>query len=124
MGKFIEKINKKKIKILRKDKIINESGEVTQQGVSLLVCLESSKLYEEMDILCPGSMEVVYRFAEMFIDENKHEALLDMIKEIYLIVDLPEPQYLDSLYELPSDLVFYTEEMTADWGDYLLQESM
>lgn len=124
MGKFVEKINKKKIKILRKDKIINESGEVTQQGVSLLVCLESSKLYEEMDILYPGSMEVVYRFAEMFIDENKHEALLDMIKEIYLIVDLPEPQYLDSLYELPNDLVFYTEEMTADWGDYLLQESM
>lgn len=124
MGKFVEKTNKKKIKILRKDKIINKSGEVTQQGVSLLVCLESSKLYEEMDILYPGSMEVVYRFAEMFIDENKHEALLDMIKEIYLIVDLPEPQYLDSLYELPNDLVFYTEEMTADWGDYLLQESM
>ena len=58
----------------------------------------------------------------MFVDENKHETLLDIIKEIYLIVDLPEPGYLNSLYELPNDLVFYTAEMIADWGDYFLQE--
>ena len=63
MGKFVEKINEKKIKILRENGIINQSGKVTQQGVSLFVCLESNKLYEEMNILYHGSMEVVYRFA-------------------------------------------------------------
>lgn len=112
------------MEILKENGAIDESGKITEQGISLLVCLESDKLYEEMEAISPFSMNIIYRFAEMFIDENKHESLLDMIKEMYLTVELPEPEYLDSLYEQPEQLVFFTEEMAADWSDYLMQDNL
>lgn len=115
MDNFIEKVNEEQMEILKENGAIDESGKITEQGISLLVCLESDKLYEEMEAISPFSMNIIYRFAEMFIDENKHESLLDMIKEMYLTVELPEPEYLDSLYEQPEQLVFFTEEMAADW---------
>lgn len=124
MDNFIEKVNEEQMEILKENGAIDESGKITEQGISLLVCLESDKLYEEMEAISPFSMNIIYRFAEMFIDENKHESLLDMIKEMYLTVELPEPEYLDSLYEQPEQLVFFTEEMAADWSDYLMQDNL
>ena len=124
MDNFIEKLNEEEMEILKENGAIDESGKITVQGISLLVCLESNELYEEMEILYPGSMDIMYRFAEMFIDENKHESLLDIIKEMYLIVELPEPEYLNSLYKQPEQMVFFIEEMVADWGDYLMQNNL
>lgn len=55
-------------------------------------------------------MQIIFGFAEALIEKNKHDALLDIIKEMHSITELEVPEYMDSLYDEPELLAFYTED--------------
>lgn len=119
MENFIENIDKEELKIIKENGAIDKEGRITEQGISLLACLEADDLYEQIEILYPGAMEIIFNFADLLADKNKHDALLDIIINMYSITELEVPEYMDSLYDEPELLAFYTEEIAADWGDYL-----
>lgn len=48
MEDFIEKIDMEELKLLKEHGTIDEKGEITEQGISLLACLEADSLYEEI----------------------------------------------------------------------------
>lgn len=119
MENFIENIDKEELKIIKENGAIDKEGRITEQGISLLACLEADDLYEQIEILYPGAMEIIFNFEDLLADKNKHDALLDIIINMYSITELEVPEYMDSLYDEPELLAFYTEEIAADWGDYL-----
>lgn len=111
------------IEYLKENGIITEDRHMTNQGYSLSACLVADELYEEIHYAYPGSMEMVYQFFYRLYLEKNFSAIVSLINQACATFGLEEPVNLNSLSEQPESLVYFIEELMADWLDCMEQSN-